>query len=80
MAKAVKIEMNYYEKLVAKINRLAKENPRSAIAMNVETFEVVAKSGNLKSLEKKIASSKTGISCHSTVVFQNRSQKVAWIL
>jgi hypothetical protein len=72
--------MNYYEKLVAKIDRLAKENPRSAIAMNVETLEVVAKSSNLKSLEKKMANSKTGFPKHSTVVFQNRSQKVAWIL
>ena len=77
MAKAIHTRMNYYEKLVKKINQSMKDNPRSAIAMDMGTFQIVAKSNNLKSLSKKIAGSKKG---SSTVVFQKPSQKAAWIL
>ena len=69
--------MNYYEKLVKKINQSMKENPRSAMVMDMGSFEIVAKGSNFKSLGKKLSALKKGA---PAVVFQKPSEKAAWIL
>ena len=68
MAKAVIRNMNYYEKLVKRVNQSMIDNPHSAMVMDMSNF---------KSLSKKLPETTNGI---STVVFQKPSQRAAWIL
>ena len=77
MAKAVNCTMNYYEKLVKRVNQSMNDNPRSAMVMDMASFVIIAKSQNFKSLSKKMPETTKGI---STVVFQKPSQRAAWIL
>jgi predicted lactoylglutathione lyase len=77
MAKAVVESMNYYEKLVAKINQSMKQHPRSAIVMDMSNFEIVAKSADFESLNRKLQNSKGSA---RSVIFQKPSEKVTWIL
>jgi len=77
MLKAMKTTMNYYEKLVKKIDRSMKAHPRSAMAMNLKNFDIIAKGPNFGSLGKKMAGAQGDI---SSIVFQKRNQKAAWIL
>ena len=77
MAKAVIGAMNYYEKLVKKIDQSMRAHPRSAMVMDMGSFEIIAKSRNIKSLSKKLPRAAKGI---STVVFQKPSEKAAWVL
>ena len=69
--------MTYYETLVDEINRSMKKNPRSAMIMDMGNFEIIAKAPNLKSLSEKVPGLPKGT---STVIFQKRNQKAAWIL
>jgi hypothetical protein len=69
--------MNYYEKLVRNIDRSMKAHPRSAMVMNMNNFDIIARGPNFKSLGKKMAGAPGDI---STIVFQKRNQKAAWIL
>ena len=71
----MKGNLNYYEKLVKKINQSMSANPKSAMAMDMGSFQIVAKSSNLKALSKKLATLSS-----QTVVFQKPSGKAAWIL
>jgi len=69
--------MNYYEKLVKKMSQSMKEHPRSAMVMDMNNFQVIARSPDLKSLGKKISrAGKSG----ATVVFQKPNEKASWIL
>jgi predicted lactoylglutathione lyase len=78
MAKALNPSMNYYEKLVKKINQSMDAHPRSAMVMDMSNFEIIAKSTDFKSLCKKLPNScKDG---GRFVVFQKPSQNVTWIL
>jgi hypothetical protein len=77
MVKAVVLNMNYYESLVKKMNQSMKDNPRSAMVMDMGSFEIIAKSHSIKSLSRKLPIPTKGI---STIVFQKPSQKAAWIL
>jgi hypothetical protein len=69
--------MNYYEKLVKHIDRSMKAHPRSAMVMDMSSFDIIARGPNFKSLGEKAASTHAGV---STIVFQKRNQKAAWIL
>ena len=69
--------MNYYEKLVKKINRSMEADPKSAMVMDMGSFEIIAKGNSIKSLTKKVAALGRGT---QTVVFQKPSEKAAWIL
>jgi hypothetical protein len=64
--------MNYYEKLIKKMNQSMKEHPRSAMVMDMCSFEIVAKGSTIKSLSRKLAGT------HAGVVFQK--PQAAWIL
>lgn len=77
MAKAVNCNMNYYEKLVKRVNQSMNDHPHSAMVMDMTNFEIIAKSPNFKSLSKKMPEPTKGI---SMVVFQKPSQRAAWIL
>ena len=77
IAKADHSTMNYYEKLVKNINRSMKAHPRSAMVMDMNSFQIIARSPNFKSLGKKMSGAAPG---GSKIVFQKRSQKAAWIL
>jgi hypothetical protein len=77
MGKAVNCNMNYYEKLVKRVNQSMNDHPHSAMVMDMGNFEIIAKSPNFKSLSKKMPETTKGI---STVVFQKPSQTAAWIL
>jgi hypothetical protein len=77
MAKAVDSSMNYYEKLVKKVNQSMKKNPNNAMIMDMASFEIIAKSSNFKSLGRKMPATTAGI---STIVFQKPNQRAAWIL
>ncbi len=68
--------MNYYEKLVKKINRSMKDHPNSAMVMNMATFEIIAKGRNLAAVSKKME----GKTRQNTIVFQRPNQKASWIL
>ena len=74
---AMNTTMNYYEKLVKKIDRSMKAHPRSAMVMDMKNFDIIAKGPNFKSLGKKMAGAQGDL---STIVFQKRNQKAAWIL
>ena len=67
--------MNYYEKLVKKMNRSMKEHPRSAMVMDMNSFRVIARGRDLESLSKKLSRGDK-----TTVVFQKPNQKAAWVL
>jgi hypothetical protein len=54
-----------------------KEHPRSAMVMDMNSFQVVAKSHDFKSLRKKLRQTDETA---TTVVFQKPNQKAAWIL
>jgi hypothetical protein len=69
--------MNYYEKLVRKMDQSMKAHPHSAMAMDMSNFQIVAKGGNMKSLQSKLSVSKRGT---PVVVFQKPSQETPWIL
>ena len=69
--------MNYYEKLVKKMSQSMKEHPRSAMVMDMNSFQVIAKSHNFKSLRKKLSQADGAT---TTIVFQKPNQKAAWIL
>lgn len=77
MAKAMSIGMNYYEKLAMKVSQSMKANPHSAIVMDMNSFEVIARGKNIGSLSKKMTAIPAGV---STVVFQKPNQAAAWIL
>jgi hypothetical protein len=77
MAKATKNIMNYYENLVKNISQSMKAHPNSAMVMDMNSFQILAKSQNLKSLSRKMPDTVKGV---STIVFQKRNQKAAWIL
>ena len=77
MLKAMNTTMNYYEKLLKKIERSMKAHPRSAMAMNMKNFDIIAKAPNFNSLGKIIADAQGDL---STIVFQKRNQKAAGIL
>lgn len=77
MAKAMNPTMNYYERLVKKINQSMDAHPRSAIVMDMSNFEVVAKSNNFKTLCRKMPDAKTG---SRFVIFQKPRQNVTWVL
>ncbi len=77
MAKAFSSRMNYYEKLVHKINQSMEAHPRSVMAMDMKTFAIIAKGKNLKDLRRKMPSSKKGA---DSVIFQKPSPKETWIL
>ena len=68
--------MNYYEKLVARIGQSMQRNPKAAMVMDMSNFRIIAKARTMASLGKKLR----GLPGESTVVFQKRSQKAAWIL
>lgn len=46
--------MTYYEKLVQRINKSMKAHPRSTIAMDVNTFEVVATGTDTSRLARRL--------------------------
>ena len=77
MAKAIGVRMNYYEKLVKKMNQSMNEHPRSAIVLDMSTFAIIAKSSDFKSAYRKMPDSKNG---GRSVIFQKPSEKVTWIL
>lgn len=68
--------MTYYEKLVKKVNESMAAHPRSAMAMDLDTFRIVAKGPNLAALDKKMAGKKRD----HTLIFQKPSQKASWVL
>ena len=76
MAKAAHGAMNYYEKLVKRIDRSMASHPHSVMAMNMHSFAIVAKARDFKSLSQKLHDNKSS----STVVFQKPSPKEVWIL
>lgn len=76
MAKALQSGMNYYEKLVKKINQSMNAHPNSAIAMDTKTFSVIAKGKNLKDLRRKMPSKDNP----DSLIFQKPSPSVTWIL
>ena len=67
--------MNYYEKLVKKMNQAMEEHPRSDMVMDMNNFRVIAKSRDFESLSKKLPRGD-----QATVVFQKPNQKAAWVL
>jgi len=69
--------MNYYERLVKNMSRSMKAHPQSAMVMDMNSFKIIAKSANLKGLSKKMPGAQKGV---STIVFQSRNEKPAWIL
>lgn len=69
--------MSYYEKLIKKMSQSMKEHPRSAMVMDMSSFQVVAKSHDIKSLSKKLP---RGDKMAPAVVFQKPSEKASWIL
>ena len=77
MAKNFAGKKNYYETLVAKINRSMKRHPRSAMAMDMGSFAIIAKGANLKALGRKMPPLKAGT---RSLVFQKPSEHVTWIL
>jgi hypothetical protein len=68
--------MTYYEKLVKKINQSMEAHPRSAMAMDMDTFRIVAKGADLAALNKKIS----GKTPPHTLIFQKPNQKASWVL
>lgn len=77
MAKAPSSSMNYYEKLVRRINQSMNAHANSAVAMDMRTFSIIAKGKNLKDLRRKMSPAKDN--SHS-VIFQKPSPNVTWIL
>lgn len=77
MAKAMNATMNYYERLVKKINQSMDAHPRSAMVMDMSNFEVVAKSNDFKSLCRKLPDTKSG---GRFVIFQKPATNVTWVL
>ena len=69
--------MNFYEKLARKIDQSMKAHPRSAMAMDMQSFEIIARGPNFKSLRGKLPAAQKNL---STVIFQKPSAKAAWIL
>jgi len=69
--------MNYYEQLVKKMDQSMNANPRSAMAMDMGNFEIIAKAPSFKALGKKLQNSKNP---DRSVIFQKPSEKVTWIL
>ncbi len=68
--------MNYYEKLVKKVNQSMKKHPRSAMVMDMSSFQILAKGPSLAAVNKKMS----GKLSENTLVFQKPNQKAAWIL
>jgi len=77
MAKTISGKMNYYETLVTKINQSMKKHPRSAMAMDMGSFAIIAKGADLQALGRKMPAPKAG---SRSLVFQKPSEKVTWIL
>lgn len=77
MTKAMIPGMNYYERLVKKVSQSMNANPHKAMVMNSESFEIIAKSPNLKMLSRKLPDHNQG---PTSVVFQRPNQKAVWIL
>jgi len=68
--------VTYYEKLVRRMNQSMAKDPRSAMVMDLGTFQIIAKGATLDSLGKKMA----GKPLENTIIFQKPNQKAAWIL
>ena len=77
MTKAATAGMNYYETLIVAISKSMELHPKSAMAMDMSNFKVIAKGNTFETLSKKM-SGKTQAA--NTIVFQKPSQKVSWIL
>jgi len=77
MAKAAIVGMNYYETLIVEIGKSMELHPRSAIAMDMSNFKVIAKGNTFETLSKKMSGKTHGA---NTIVFQKPNQKVSWIL
>jgi hypothetical protein len=77
MSQAIGASMNYYEKLVKKMNQSMKRHPHSAMVMDMSNFEIIAKGTNFNALKRKMPSSKDGV---RSIIFQKPSPKVTWIL
>jgi hypothetical protein len=76
MAKAMSNGVTYYEKLVKKMNQSMAKDPRSAMVMDMNTLQIVAKGASLAALSKKMA----GKPRDNTIIFQKPNEKAAWIL
>ena len=70
--------MNYYEKLVSKIDQSMAAHPRSAVAMDLGSLKVVAIGPNVRAVSRKVSASKLDSS--RAVIFQKPSSKVTWVL
>jgi hypothetical protein len=77
MAKALGGNMNYYEKLVKKMNQSMKEHPHSAMVMDMSNFAIIAKGTNFTTVSRKLPDPKVGA---RSIIFQKPSEKVTWIL
>jgi hypothetical protein len=77
MAKTAYPIMNYYEKLVKKMDQSMKAHPRSAMAMDMGSFEIIATAPNFTVLGKKLHNFKGS---NRSVIFQKPSEKVTWVL
>ncbi|MDE3099120.1 MAG: hypothetical protein KGJ88_06570 [Verrucomicrobiota bacterium] len=77
MAKAAQSRMNYYEQLVKRMNQSMKAHPRSAMAMDMGSFEIIAKAPNFRILAGRLQRSKNA---GRSVIFQKPGEKVTWIL
>jgi hypothetical protein len=69
--------MTFYEKLVKKMSQSMRQHPHSPMVIDVNTFQIIARSRDLKSLSKKLP---RGGKAPATVVFQKPHPKPAWIL
>jgi hypothetical protein len=77
MAKALKEGMNYYNELVAHMNRSAKAHPESTVVMDAENFRVIATGRDPLKLSKKPSVKNATSVC---VVFRRPSENAVWIL
>jgi len=70
--------MTYYEKLVESAEQAMREHPRSTIAMDAETFEVVATGSSSAKVARAVArAADEGV---TSVVFQRPRKNETWIL
>jgi hypothetical protein len=70
--------MNYYEKLVSRIEKSMEAHPRSTLVMDTGSFKIIAKGRDFKSASRKLrASAKPrGVA----VVFRKPQEDAVWIL
>ncbi|HEY3761763.1 MAG TPA: hypothetical protein VGN23_08445 [Verrucomicrobiae bacterium] len=72
--------MSYYEQLIRNMGKAMRKHPRSVVAMNSESFKVVATGKNSKELNRRLNKVKKTDGEGISVIFQKPGANTVWIL